>query len=343
MACSMKAALMISLRSTLLVHVIALGCSLKADAQETGIVSEQQAEASSIMQALGANMRALECFDMLMTEEKSYVAPEDNSGLQFTIRWRYICNFRERVHLIVASHRVHRFSLTTEEERHEQRFLGVFVNANERENWHRISSGSSVSPALPQANDAESFERWALHVSAFPDPRFVGSGLFPEAFVGEISIEEAFRNMVSPAVRMTLDETGEKNRLLIVKTYDGTPSGPGVRYRSLMDMERFVPLRLEFAIIQKEDGKIVPKTTERIVWDDLEGTMVPLEIHGERLVKHKREWKEPILESYDVVFTWNSVNECDKLPDVDKSILSNSEAILRLLGEDANAPDVLNR
>ena len=334
---------MTSLRSILLVYFIALGCSLNVHAQGTEIPSEQQAEASSIMQTLVANMRGLECFDMLMTEEKSYVAPEDNSGLQSTSRRRFICNFRERVHLIVLSHRVHRYSLTTQEETREQRFVGVFVNANERENWYHFSPGPSMSVVLAKANDAESFERWALHVSALPDPRFVGSSLYPQAFIGEMSIEEAFRNMFSPTYQMTIDETGEKNRLLIVSTYDGRPSGPGVRMRSLMDMERFVPLRLEFAIIQNEDGKIVPKTTERIVWDDLEGTLVPLEIHGERLVKHKREWKEPILESYDVVFTWNSVNECDKLPDVDKSIFSDKEALLRLLGEEANAPDVLNR
>lgn len=243
-----------SLLSIILVHIIVLGCSLKSGAQGPGLRNEKQAEAASVMQALAANMRGLECFDMSMTDEKSHVASEDDSALESRFRWRYICNFREGVHLIVASYREHRFSLTSDEETRQQRFLGIFVNANERESWLLRSSGDTSRFDL-RDKDIESFDRWALKMSAFPDPRLVGSAIYPFGFVGEISIEEVFRRSFSPPFEMTLSEIFEKNQAEIVRTVDNT-NQTASRWRYLMDMERFVPLRLAFEIVPK-DGEVV--------------------------------------------------------------------------------------
>jgi len=332
---------MSSLRKTLLSWVCVAGCGSCADAQVSGVVSEQHAEASSVMQALGANMRGLECFDMSMTEEVSHVAPEEDRGFESVVRRRYICNFRERVHLIVASHRVHEFSLTTDEESRKRGLYGVFVDGDARENRFLLGSGTP-SPIRVRGDDSDSFSRWSLHASAFPDPRLVGMTMYPYGFVGRISFEEGIRRSVSPPLRLRVNETAEKNRVEVVKTGDSNPDESGTRRRYLMDMERYVPLRLDFEILIR-DGGVLPKVTERITWDDRDGTMVPREIHGTRRVKPSRDWKEAVSEPYDVVFSWHSVNDFDELPEVKSNILNNTESVLRLLSEGTDEPDASTR
>lgn len=330
------------LRFIFLFQVIAIGGSLRADAQALGDLSEKEAEASSILQAFTANMRAIECFDMSMTYERYHVATEDKIATQSSLRTRYICDFREGSHLIVGLQRMHRLSLDSDEEVRNQRFRGVFVNAKEKDGWLLTEGGRSMGIELrDKAKEYGTLDRWALFLGNFPDPRFVGSSTFPQVFIKETSIEDLFQQFVHSKNDTSLHETAEENHAEIIRTPGPQESGSGLKLRWLMDMERFVPLRLAVEVVPK-DGDVWRKAMEEISWQDLEGMVVPLEIHGERRIAPRRELRdrrEPTSEFYDVVFSWHSVNKPHELPEVNKRILTDSEALLRLLDEDSGATE----
>jgi|GEM_PF-3816438 len=328
--------MMCVLRSTLLIFAIALGCYIRTHAQSPGFANETQAEAGSIMQALGANMSALECFDMSVTEETSHVAPEDDSGIDFVNRWRYVCNFREGVHLVIASHRMHRFSLTSDTEKRERFFRGVFVDKSKREAWLLITGPPGQIDL--RSKDADSFDRWALQASGFPEPRLIGLAPYPHGFGAQVSLEEVFRNSFAPPFRVSASGTGVKDRMEIARIKDMGTEAPALAWRYLMDMERFVPLQLAFEFVRK-DGEVARKATENLTWSDQDGMMVPQEIHGVRHLSPRRDSKQPILEHYDAVLTWHSVNNPDALPVVDKTILSSTTELMRLLKEANDVPD----
>src|SRR6056297_2212565 len=224
------------LRFAMAWHVVVVGSGLWASAQDPVFRSDDEAEAASVMQAFAANMLALECFDMSMTYEKSHVATEDRSAMQSNFRWRYICDFRAGVHLVVGSQRVHQFSLESDDESRQRQFLGVFVNAKEKESWV-LSKGGTSGMDL-RGKDAEAIDRWALHWAGYPDPRLVGSTPFPQPFIGNTSIQELFHMSVFPKSKMILQETAETDRAEIIKTPGPQDSGRGMRARYLMDMER---------------------------------------------------------------------------------------------------------
>lgn len=324
------------LRSILFVFSIGLGCCLRTHAQSPGFENETQAEAGSIMQALGANMSALECFDMSVTEETSHVSPEDDSGIDFVHRWRYVCNFREGVHLVIASHRRHRFSLTADTEKRERFFRGVFVDKSKLEAWLLVAD--SPGQIDLRSKDADSFDRWALQASGFPEPRLIGLAPYPHGFGAQISLEEVFRNSFAPPFRVSASGTGPKDRMEIVRIKDMGNEAPSLAWRYLMDMERLVPLQLAFDFVRK-DGEVARKATEKLTWIDHDGLMVPQEIHGVRHLHSRRDAKQTILEHYDVVFTWHSVNNLDALPKVDKTILSSTRELMRLLKAADDVPD----
>lgn len=331
-----RSAFGVSGKATFLVCVTLLGCGQDAHAQ--GFRGDNEEEAVSILQAFSANMGAFECFDMSLTERRHHVVPELNRGMESTLRRRYVCHFKDGVHLVIGTKREHSFALDSDKEDRRRRLEGIYVNAEKRQ-WWRLGTNGAVSLMDLPEKDADPFGRWALKWAGVSDPRHIGSNFFPSPFAGAYSFAELSRMSIGPPHQITLNEVAEENRVELVTV---NQRYPGIRIRHLMDTARLVPTRMAFEVVPRE-GDAERTMTEKLSWEDLDGLMVPRQINGERLEKPDRDSDLRYPEFYDVVLTWHSVNRPDELPEVDESTLRDTQSLLRLLEDEAETPGTTRR
>lgn len=306
------------------VSIIILGMQGLMFGQDIPPDSNGRAQAIRLLQTVAANWRGLENYDVAVVHERWRI--EDDQETE-----RMISRMR-----LIADHVHHRYLFVetgslNDGPTYEQAF---FLDVAAGEGWRQVPVGEPAVPTWiriwkPDADESKVNE--GLKASGFPDVRLVGTSPYPFRF-STSSIDQYFAKGFNfgpdtKTIPLGDDSIEVVENILLGKvtrfqrryTFDGAQPAP----THLVFSNR---LRTDTRPLDKNDVAIT--NDEAIKWKEIKGVFLPIEVRGR---SRSRPGAEP--RKYIVTFEWLAVNDADKLPQFDVSLLSDDQTLSSFVPE----------